>query len=318
MKIIGTGSYLPNGIVNNDDLAKIVDTSDEWIYTRTGIKERRISTGMENSEMAIEAARHALNNSGIDKEQIDLIIVATVSSDYATPSLACIVQGALEIPDAVAFDINAACSGFIYALNTAYCYMNTGGIRNALVIGSETLSKITDYEDRSTCVLFGDAAGAVVIQADRDALYHCKIGTDGSKAQVIHCKQAPLSNILVKKDSKLGYIHMDGQEVYKFVLRVIPNLIKKVVKEANLGMKDISYFILHQSNLRMNEAIAKKLRQGIEKFPCNLEGTGNTSSASVPVLLDEVNKQGKLNKGDKIVLCSFGGGLTWAAIVLEW
>lgn len=318
MKIIGTGSYLPDKVVSNNDLAKVVETNDEWIFERTGIRERRLSTGMENSEMAIEAAKRALVDSGIDKDEIDLVIVATATSDYVTPSVACIVQGALEIKNAIAFDINAACSGFVFALHTAYCYMLAGGIRNALVIGSENLSKITDYEDRGTCILFGDAAGAVVVKAEKDSLYHCEIGTDGEKAQVIHCKQLPLTNMLVKREVKQDYLHMDGHEVYKFVLRVIPKLIKKTVQEVNLELEDISFFLLHQANLRMNEAVAKKLGQDMEKFPYNMNKTGNTSAASVPVILDEINKEGKLKKGDKIVLCSFGGGLSWASIILQW
>lgn len=318
MKIIGTGSYLPDKIVSNDDLAKVVDTNDEWIFERTGIRERRLTTGMENSELAIEAAKRALIDSGINTKEIDLIIVATATSDYVTPSIACIVQGALEIPNAIAFDVNAACSGFVFALHTAYCYMLAGGIRNALIIGSETLSKITDYEDRGTCILFGDAAGAVVVKADKDSLYHCEIGTDGEKAQVIHCKQLPLTNMLVKRKVKQDYLHMDGHEVYKFVLRVIPKLIKNTVEEVDLKIEDISFFILHQANLRINEAVAKKLGQSMEKFPHNLHKTGNTSAASVPVLLDELNKQGKLKEGEKIVLCSFGGGLSWASAILEW
>lgn len=318
MRIIGTGSFLPENIISNDELAKIVDTNDEWIYARTGIKERRYSDGMENSELAIEAAKLALSNSGLEKSEIDLIIVATVTSDYVTPSMACIIQGELGMINAFAFDVNAACSGFVYALSIAQGYMQSGLVKNALIVGTETLSKILDFEDRSTCILFGDAAGAVVVQADNEGLYHCKIGSDGAKAQVIHAKHPPLSNIVIERERKFDYVHMDGQEVYKFVIRVIPKLIKDTLEEACLNVDDIKYFILHQANLRMNETIATKLGVSIDKFPCNLQKTGNTSGASVPVLLDEVNKKNMLKRGDKVVICSFGAGLTWGAIVLEW
>lgn len=318
MRVVGTGSYLPEYIVTNQKLAQIVDTSDEWITARTGIKERRISDGEEDSELAVKAARSALENSGLPPDEINLIIVATLTPDNYTPSVACIVQKELEIPNAVCFDLNAACSGFVYALNTAHCYMKAGMVKNAIIVGSETLSKIVDYSDRSTCVLFGDAAGAVVVQADEEALFYSEMGADGSKSEVLQCKHVPIRNIAVKKKTVIDYVHMDGHEVFKFVMKIVPNTIRGVVNKANLDLADIKYYILHQANKRMNEKVAERLDLDFSKFPCNLNKTGNTSAASIPVLLDEVNRQGKLNRGDKLVLCAFGGGLTWASVLLEW
>lgn len=318
MKVLGTGSYLPECCVTNEDLTHMVDTTNEWIIERTGIERRHISDGEENVQLAIHAARKALENSKVEPDDIGLIIVATATSNYVTPSLACMIQDELNIPNAISFDLNAACAGFVYSLNTAYCYLSTGMAKYALIVGSETLSKITDYTDRSTCVLFGDAAGAAVIQSDNSKLFQSELGADGSKNKVLYCERSPISNCLVKNKFKIDYLHMNGQEVYKFVLREIPPLIIRVVEQANVKLQEVKYFILHQANKRMNEKLAEKLAIPFDKFPCNLENTGNTSAASVPVLLDEINRQGSLNRGDKIVLCSFGAGMTWGAILFEW
>lgn len=318
MKVIGTGSYLPDCVITNEALTDMVDTSDEWIQSRTGIKERRVSDGEENTQFAIKAARKAFENSGLKPDDIGLVIVATATSDYVTPSIACFVQEALNISNAIAFDINAACAGFVYALNTAYCYLNSGMAENALIIGSETLSKITDYSDRGTCVLFADASGAVVVRRKGKDDFVSELGADGTKNQIIHCKQRPISNCIIKNDCKIDYLHMDGREVYKFVVKEIPALITRVIEKSDIEIDDVKYFILHQANKRMNETIAKNLGLSFDKFPCNLERTGNTSAASVPVLLDEVNRRGMLSPGDYIVICSFGAGMTWGAILLEW
>ncbi len=318
MKIIGTGSYLPDFLLTNEMLTQIVDTSDEWITERTGMKERKISTGEGCSYMAIKAAERALLSSGLKAEEIDLVIVATVTSDYFTPSLACLIQGELGISNAIGFDINAACSGFMYGLSTVYNFMSAGTVKNAIVVGVETVSRLINYEDRGTCILFGDAAGAVVVKATEGSIFTSELGSDGSKSHVLYCKQMPISNLAVKGEEVRDYLHMDGQEVYKFVVKEIPGLIKRVVEKSGLELSDIKYFVLHQANKRMNEVIAKKLKQESEKFPSNLHETGNTSAASIPVLLDKMNQEGKLTKGDKIVLCAFGGGLTWAANVMEW
>lgn len=318
MRVIGTGSYLPDCIITNEALTAIVDTSDEWIQSRTGIKERRISSGEENSQFAIKAAKKAIENAGLKPVDIEIIIVATATSDYVTPSIACFVQEALNIPNAIAFDMNAACAGFVYALNTAYCYLNTGMAENALVIGSETLSKITDYSDRGTCVLFADASGAVVVRREGKYPFISELGADGTKNQVIYCRQRPISNCIIKNECKIDYLHMNGREVYKFVVKEIPALIARLIKRADIEIDDVRYFILHQANKRMNEMIAKQLGLSFDKFPCNLERTGNTSAASIPVLLDEVNRKGMLSSGDNIVLCSFGAGMTWGATLIKW
>jgi len=318
MKIIGTGSYLPEFLLTNAMLEDVVDTSDEWIRERTGIKERRISTGEGASMLAIKAAKRALEDSQIAAGQIDLIIVATATPDYYTPSIACLVQKEVGADNAICFDMNAACSGFLYAMNTAYAYMLTGVVKNALIIGAETVSRLINYEDRTTCILFGDGAGAAVVQKEEDALFVSQIGADGFKSDALVCRQRIIQNIAVQGESTAEYLHMNGQEVYKFVVRVIPKLIKEVVAKANLELSDIKYFLLHQANSRMNQVVASKLGLEEEKFPSNLEKTGNTSAASIPILLDEVNKKGKLEKGDKLVICAFGSGLTWSAVVLEW
>lgn len=318
MKIVGTGSYLPDFILTNAMLEEVVDTSDEWIAERTGIKERKLSSGEETSILAMKAAKKALENSHIEAGQIDLIIVATVTSDYFTPSISCLVQKEIGADNAICFDMNAACSGFLYAMNTAHAYMLTGTVENALIIGAETVSKLINYEDRSTCILFGDGAGAVVVRRDEDSLFAGQIGADGSRSDALVCRQRPLQNLAVQREDTSEYLHMNGQEVYKFVVRVVPKLIKEVVAKADMDLSDIKYFLLHQANSRMNQVVASKLGLPEEKFPSNLDKTGNTSAASIPILLDEVNQKGTLKKGDKLVMCAFGGGLTWSAIVLEW
>lgn len=319
MKIIGTGSYLPERVLNNDDLSKIVDTSDEWITPRTGIKERRISSGEENSDMTYEAGKRAIEDAGIKPEEIDLIIVATATNEYITPSVSCIVQDKLGAYGSICMDLNAACSGFVYALNTAHCYMEAGMAKTALVIGVENLSKITDYTDRTTCVLFGDAAGAVVVRKDNTKKYRACLGADAHKWRALTCKNLSVENVFVEKAQERDYLHMDGQEVFKFVVKVIPKVIRQVLEEENITENDVDYYLLHQANRRINESVAKKLNVSFEeRFPMNIQKTGNTSSATVPVLLDQLNREGKFKEGDKLILCAFGGGLTWGCALVEW
>lgn len=318
MKVLGTGSYLPDYILTNDQLALSIDTSDQWITSRTGIKERRISQDEEDSDLATKAAEKAIQNSQIEKDNIELILVATLSSEYSTPSIACIVQKNLNIENAICMDINAACSGFIYALQTADCYMKAGIVQNALIIGTETLSKLVDYSDRSTCILFGDGAGALVVQSESKKQFYCKLGANGLKSNALVCNRKKLSNLLVKKEQPDEFIHMNGQEIYKFVLRIVPQLIEDVVREAGLRLDEVKYYVLHQANQRMNQIVAEKLGVADEFFPSNLKNTGNTSAASVPILLDELNREHKLKSSDKLVCCAFGGGLTWGAALLEW
>jgi len=317
-RIIGTGSYLPETIVTNDDLAKIMDTSDEWIRSRTGIGERHLVKEETTVSMSAEAARRALQDAGVAPEEVDMIILATVSGDHITPAAACMVQAEIGATNAVAFDVNGACSGFIFALHTVQAYILAGMCRTAVIIGAETLSKIMDWNDRSTCVLFGDGAGAAVVRADETGLLAYDHGSDGSRGMVLAGISRLNNNPLVKNSTELQYVQMDGQEVYKFAVTAVPESINRVLGSAGLTTDDIRYFLLHQANIRILQSVSKRLKVTEDKFPISLDHCGNVSAASVPILLDEVNKKGMLNKGDKIVLSGFGGGLTWGSTVLEW
>lgn len=317
-RIIGTGSCLPKTIVTNDDLSKIMDTSDEWISSRTGIRERHLVKEETTAALSITAAKRALENAGVTAKELDMIIVGTVSGDHVTPSTACEVQAGIGAVNAVAFDINAACSGFLFSLHTAMAYMKSGLCKTALVIGAETLSKIMDWSDRSTCVLFGDGAGAAVVRADEVGITAFDQGSDGTKGMVLACPNRTNNNPLIETDKSLGYTRMDGQEVYKFAVTAVPSSIQRVLEEARLTPEDIKYFLLHQANIRIIQSVAKRLKTDLDKFPISLDHCGNMSAASVPVLLDEVNRKGMLQKGDKLILSGFGGGLTWGTCLLEW
>lgn len=318
VKILSFGSYVPERIVTNEELMSVVETTDEWISSRTGIKERRISEGDNTSDLAYKAAKMALERANIRPEDIDLIVLATTSPDNFTPATACVVQGLLGASKAFCFDINAACSGFLFALNTASQFIKTGQCKNALVIGAEVLSKIVDWTDRNTCVLFGDGAGAVVITAsDVPGILSVHSGSDGSKGMVLTCPAAPLTNMLLKDEATKCYIAMNGKEVFKFAARVIPDSVVRVLTETNLTLEDIKYIVPHQANMRIIESAAKKLGVGIDKFYINLHKFGNTSSASIPIALNEMYENGLLSKGDKIIAVGFGGGLTWGAALIE-
>ncbi|MBQ6806816.1 MAG: ketoacyl-ACP synthase III [Lachnospiraceae bacterium] len=317
-RIIGTGSCLPETVVTNDDLSKIMDTSDEWISSRTGIRERRLVKDETTASMSIEAARRALEDAKVSAQDIDLIIVGTITGDYVTPSTACEVQAAIGADKAVAFDVNAACSGFMFALHTADAYFKAGIYKTALVLGAETLSKIMDWNDRSTCVLFGDGAGAAVLRAEETGILAYDQGSDGAKGMVLACKNRLNNNPLVQNPKDLQYTYMDGQEVYKFAVTTVPASINKVLNEAGLSVEDIDYFALHQANIRIIQSVAKRLKVSEDKFPISLDHCGNISAGSVPILLDEINKKGMLKPGMKIVLSGFGAGLTWGSAVIEW
>ncbi len=317
-KIIGTGSYMPVRMVTNDDLAKVVDTSDEWIAERTGIRQRRIAVEESASYMAVEAAKRALENAGIGPGDLDLILVGTTSADHCFPSAACEVQGELGAVHAVAFDVSAACSGFLFAMNNLQAFIQAGIYHTGLIIGVDCLSKLVDWKDRSTCVLFGDGAGAVVVQASDTGIQHSVMRSDGSKWQVLSCISRTNGNLLNGKIPEPGYLYMNGQEVFKFAVKKVPECINQVLEESETDIEDIKYFILHQANYRIIESVSKRLKQPMDKFPMNMEYYGNTSAATIPVLLDELNQSGKLNSRDKIVLSGFGAGLTWGATLLEW
>ncbi|MCM1145087.1 MAG: ketoacyl-ACP synthase III [Blautia sp.] len=317
-RIIGTGSCLPDTIVTNEDLSKIMDTSDEWIRSRTGIRERRLVKEETTASMSVTAARRAMEQAGVSPQEIDLIIVGTITGDYITPSTACEIQSAIGAERAVAFDINAACSGFMFALHTADAFFKAGVYKTALILGAETLSKIMNWNDRSTCVLFGDGAGAAVVRADETGLLAYDQGSDGAKGMVLACENRKNNNPLIKNSEKLQYTSMDGQEVYKFAVTTVPASIQRAIREAGLTIEDIDYFALHQANIRIVQSVAKRLKVSEEKFPISLDHCGNISAASVPILLDEMNRKGLLKPGMKIVLAGFGAGLTWGSAVIEW
>lgn len=321
VRIIGTGSYLPKKVADNHFLSTIVDTDDEWIRQRTGIKERHLSNGKEGTTyMATHAAEAALENAGMSADELDMIIVATVSADTYVPSTSCSVQGAIGAIRATCFDINAACSGFLFALNTAYAYIEMGMAKTVLIVGSETLSREVDWSDRSSCILFGDGAGAAIIRKEEGdgGLLASITGSDGSQGDVLTCKGRGIQNPFHQSKRKKDYLRMEGQAVFRFAVTMVPRCIKQILKKTELEAEDIKFFILHQANVRILELIAKRLKVDIDKFPMNLDRYGNTSSASIPILLDELNRNNLLERGDKIILSGFGGGLTWGAVLLEW
>lgn len=313
VRIIGTGSYTPENIVSNEDLSSFVDTSDEWISSRTGIKNRRISTGESTTYLSVEAAKGAIATSEITPEDIDLIIVATISPDHCTPSVACEVQRELQADNAMCFDINAACSGFVYALSTATAYIRTGMAKTALVIGAEVLSKLTDWKDRSTCVLFGDGAGAAIItESEEEGIDNFYMKSIGKLSEHLVCGARDFNNPYYNEKVD-PYIRMNGQEVFKFVCTYVPGAIKEVVDRSPYTLEDIDYFVLHQANARILDSVAKRLKIDKAKIYRNIEKYGNTSAASAPIVLDEMFRKGILKKGHKIVIAGFGGGLTYGA-----
>ena len=319
IRILGTGSFLPEKSVTNDELAQVMDTSDEWISSRTGIRSRHISVGDTTASMAVKAAKKALEDGGVKPEELDHIFVATVSGDHATPSTSCEVQSALGAKNAVCMDVNAACSGFLYGMHIAEAFIRSGIYRNALVIGSETMSKIIDWTDRSTCVLFGDGAGAAVLAGTEEpGILSQIVGSNGGKWEVLECQGRPNENPLNKEERKPGYLTMNGQEVFKFAVKTVPVCVEEALEKAGVAADEVKYFLLHQANKRIIQSVAKRLGQPEEKFPMNLDQCGNTSAASLPILLAQMDEQGLLQRGDKLVLSGFGAGLTWGACLLEW
>lgn len=317
-RIIGTGSAVPEQIVTNEDLSKIVETSDEWISSRSGIKERRVAKEETTTSLAILAGKRALENAGIASEEIEVIIVATCTPDCFFPNTACQVQDAIGAKHAVAFDLSAACSGFLFALSTAQAYIKGGIYQKALIIGAETMSKMIDWSDRSTCVLFGDGAGAAVVSAEETGVLELVQKSDGTGKGVLSCKARETRNLLNHESETKEYLYMEGQPVFKFAVKTVPECVEEILEKAEVKKEEIRYYILHQANSRIIQSVAKRLKEPEEKFPMNLSLYGNTSAASIPILLDEMNRNGMLNQGDKLVLSGFGAGLTWGAVLLEW
>ena len=320
VKIIGTGRGIPQNIVSNDDLAKIMDTSDEWIHTRTGIHNRHMVKEEGTTTMAVSAAENAMKKAGVSPEEIDLIIVGTVSGDMCFPSTACQVQAAIGAVNAVAYDISAGCSGFIFALNAAYGYIMSGMAKCALIIGAETLSKMVDWNDRSTCVLFGDGAGAAIVKGveSEGGVLAVAQHSDGAGGDVLTGKNRNVRNPLVDNKEEVYYLEMEGQEVFKFAVKMVPKCIMEVLEKAGKTLDEVDMFVLHQANCRIIESVSKRLKVPMEKFPMNIENFGNTSAASIPILLDELNEAGKIKEGDTIVFSGFGAGLTWGAALVQW
>lgn len=316
--ICGTGSYIPVHAMDNNALAQFVDTNDQWIRERTGVVRRHIIGEETTVSMAAEAGRRALEQAGMSAEEIDFILVATISSNVILPCTACEVQKEIGAVHATCMDLGGtACSGFVFAYNTALAYLASGMYKNALVIGSESLSNLTNWEDRSTCILFGDGAGAVALRAEEGRHYHAVTHSDGTKGDAITCKSRHGKD-WEQIPREETYMQMDGQEVFKFALRRVPEVILEVLEKNELKLEDIDRFILHQANKRIVESVAKRLGVSLEKFPMNLQEYGNTSAASIPILLDELNREGKLKKGDRLLMAGFGAGLSWGASILDW
>ena len=319
--IIGTGSFLPENVLTNDDLAKMVETSDEWIATRTGIKSRHITGGDNTSDLAYKAGLKALENAGLKASELNLIICATVTPDSFMPSVACMVQDKLGAVNAAAFDISAACTGLVYATAVAASMIESGMYTNILVIGAETLSKTLDWTDRSTCVLFGDGAGAILLSSTElsKGIQAIQLLSDGSKQDYLTLPALPMRNPLIQTEdnTRQQCLAMKGQAVFKFAVRTITDLIKTVLDKANCREEDISYIVAHQANYRILEHAAKSSGISMDKFYINLERYGNTSAATIGIALDEMWQKHLLQDGDKIILIGFGAGMTSGAVLIQ-
>lgn len=325
--ICGTGACVPDRILDNNEIAQFVDTSDQWIQERTGVIRRRITQTETTASMAAEAGRQALEEAGIRPEEIDMILAATATPDHIFPCAACEIQERLQAVNAVCFDLNAACSGFLFAYQTAQAYITSGMYRTILVVGSESLSRIVNWEDRGTCILFGDGSGAAVLRAKEGRNWIPAAHSDGKGGPALLCPgpnvsgnggNLPGSDSAEDSGLERTGITMDGKAVFQFAVRKVPEVIREVLDANGLSADDIDWFILHQANRRIVESVAKRLKTDIERFPMNLQEYGNTSSASIPILLNEMNRKGLLKKGQKLVMAGFGAGLSWGAAVLEW
>jgi len=322
-KIVGTGSAVPDRILTNQDLEQMVETSDEWIVSRSGIRERRITDDQTaTSDLAALAAQRALKEAKISSEELDLIIVATATPDMIFPSTSCLVQDLIGAKNAAPMDIGAACSGFIYALSVANAFISSGQYHTILVIGAETLTKFTDYQDRKTCVLFGDAAGAVVLRpTEKDqGVLETYLGGNGRLWHLLHMPaggtRMPASHETV--DKRLHFLKMAGNEVFKAAVRSMGDAALKILHQTGLTGKDVSLMIPHQANIRIIKATAKRVKLPMDKVYVNIDRFGNTSAATIPLALDEARRKGQLKPGDILLLVAFGGGFTWGSVVIRW
>lgn len=301
-KFVGIGSYIPSTVWDNNKIAEIVETSDEWIKERTGIASRHIEQELENSQMAIEAARKALADSekkGITANDIDAIFVSSTTSDKLFPVISCLIQKELGCEKAFCYDLNAACSGFVFAYNTAVSYMNTGVVKTALIVGAEKLSNVIDWTDRGSCILFGDGAGAAVVTA-----------VDGEPGMVMHSDGFSGDALLCNVGKRMT---MDGQKVFRFAVKAVPGAVEELMEKRGISDADVDWYILHQANIRIIESAVKRLGISMDKVPTNIANMGNTSSASIPILLDECRKNGMIKDGDRVVIAGFGAGLSYGA-----
>jgi len=322
-RITGTGSFVPKKVITNTDLAKLVDTSDQWITERTGIKERRIAeSGQATSDLAYEASRKALKDARLGPDELDLVIVATMTPDMILPSVSCVLQEKLGAKKAAAFDIYAACSGFIYGMSIADAFIRSGMYTNILLVGAEVLSRFTDWEDRSTCILFGDGAGAAVIQrqAGKRGILSTHLHSDGSLGHLIHVpaggSQHPASHDTIRK--RMHFIKMKGNETFKVAVRALEGVVQETLDNNNVKAADIDFLVPHQANLRIIQAMAQRLNMPMEKVILTLPKYGNTSAASIPMALDEAARDGRIQKNHLLLFESFGGGLTWASALVRW
>lgn len=321
--IIGIGTYVPEKVMTNKDLERIVDTSDEWIVERTGIQERRIAApDMATSDLASRAAQKALDDAGVTAEEIDLIIVATATPDMSFPSTACLVQANIKAVNAAAFDLAAGCSGFVYAMVTGSQFIKAGLYKKILVIGAECLSRILDWTDRNTCVLFGDGAGAAVL-AETDPGYGIlgsQLGADGSGGDLLKLPAGGSRNPATGEtvSGRMHFVHMNGNEVFKFAVKIMGEAANKALEASGLSAADVDCLIPHQANIRIIQSAAKRLKLPMDKVMINVNKYGNTSAASIPIALEEAVHGGKIKQGDNVVLVGFGAGLTWASAVIKW
>lgn len=329
--ILGTGSYTPAFQVTNADMAKIVETNDEWIRTRTGIRSRHIADGEPTWYMGAQAASHAIEMAGIDPKDIGLIIDTTITPDFSTPSVSCLVQREIGAVQAACFDLNAACSGFVYGMETAHCFLKTNReMKYALVVANENLTRITNYSDRSSCILFGDGAAAAIVEYQEDRLYSSYLSADGTGAKFLYARTATPDNPFCKRKAEYddgiepgpeGWEHtmrQDGREVYKFAIKAMANSAQKAAEKIGFDLQQLDKIVPHQANIRIIETAMKSLKMPMEKVVVNIDQHGNTSSASIPIALDEAVRSGKIQRGDKICLVGFGAGLTTAAIITEF
>ena len=318
-KITAVGSYKPSKVLTNEDMEQLVETSDDWIISRTGIKERRIAADDEfTSDLCYEAIKNLEKKYNKDISDVDLIIVSTLTPDYRTSSVASYVQGRLGLENAAAIDVNAACAGFVYGINMANAYISSGMYNKIIVVAGEVLSKITDYSDRNTCVLFGDGAGAFLIENDEESSFITSTsGSEGKLAESLYCTD--VSKTMFGKDlEQIGFVNQNGKEVYKWAIKMVPREIEKVAEKANVELKDVDWFVPHSANLKMIQNICKRSEYPFEQTLHSLVYYGNTSSATIPLAIDDAVDRGDIKKGETILLFGFGGGLTYSSSLIKW